>query len=84
MTRRQAARALRDTLRELLAATTGAHTSASHAADLALGFRPGLVPAASLVREASALLLHAAQDLQRLASVPPPPRPTRRRSRRTP
>ena len=80
MNRREAARALRDTLRELHAATANANRSANHATGLTLTFRHELVPAAAIVREAATLLLHAAENLTRLASVrlPAPPRSTPR------
>jgi len=81
MSRREAARALRDTLRELHAATSGASRSANHATGLTLAFRHELVPAAAIVREAATLLLHAAENLTRLASVRRPAQP--RKSPRT-
>ena len=75
MNRREAARALRDTLRELHAATANANRSANHVAGLTLSFRHELVPAAAIVREAATLLLHAAENFTRLASVPRPASP---------
>ena len=52
MTRRDAARALRDTLRELTATTAAATKFANHAMGLALTFRHDLVPSTSITREA--------------------------------
>ncbi len=75
MKRRDAARALRDTLRELHAATANASRSANYAAGLTLAFRHELAPAATLVRETATLLLHAAENLTRLACVRPPAPP---------
>jgi len=81
MTRREAARALRDTLRELTATTADATKFGSHATGIVLTFRHELVPAASLVRETATLLQHAAENLARLASAhPAATRKSRRRS----
>ena len=81
MTRREAARALRDTLRELTATTAAATKFANHATGIVLTFRHELLPAASLVRETATLLQHAAENLTRLASTrPAAPRKSRRRT----
>lgn len=82
MTRREAARALRDTLRELTHATEAATKFANHAMGLALTFRHDLVPSTSITRETAILLHHAAENLTRLASARPARRAARARSRR--
>lgn len=81
MTRREAARALRDTLRELTTTTADATKFASHATGVVLTSRHELVPAVSLVRETATLLQHAAENLARLVSArPAATRKSRRRS----
>jgi len=79
MTRREAARALRDTLRELTATTADATKFANHATGIVLAFRHDLLPTASITRETATLLHHAAENLTRLASAR---RATSARSRR--
>ena len=81
MTRREAARALRDTLRELTATTAAATKFANPTTGSVLTFRHELLPAASLARETATLLQHAAENLARLASTrPAAPRKSRRRT----
>jgi hypothetical protein len=79
MTRREAARALRDTLRELNHATETATSLANHTTGLVLAFRHDLLPTASITRETATLLHYAAENLTRLASAC---RATSARSRR--
>lgn len=82
MTRREAARALRDTLRELTHATETATSLANHATGLVLAFRHDLLPTASITRETAILLHHATENLTRLASARPARRAAEARSRR--
>ena len=82
MTRREAARALRDTLREFTHATEGATKFSNHVMGLALTFRHDLVPSTSITRETAILLHHATENLTRLASARPARRAAEARSRR--
>ena len=82
MTRREAARALRDTLRELTQATEGATKFANHAMGLVLAFRHDLLPTASITRETAILLHHATENLTRFASARPARHAAEARSRR--
>ena len=81
MTRREAARALHTTLRELTATTAAATKFAHHATGIVLTFRHELLPATPLVRETATLLQPASENLPRLASTrPASPRKSRRRT----
>lgn len=81
MTRREAARALRDTLRELTNATEAATKFANHVKGLALTYRHDLVPSTSITRETAILFHHAAENLTRLPSARPARHAARARSR---
>ena len=82
MTRREAARALRDTLRELLQTTEAATKFSNQVMGLALTFRHDLVPSTSITRETAILLHHATENLARLASARPARHAAKARSRR--
>jgi hypothetical protein len=82
MTRREAARALRDTLREFTHAAEAATKFANHAMGLALTFRHDLVPSTSITRETAILLHHASENLIRLVSARPARSAVKARSRR--